>query len=326
MNPWDAAALSVFRNAKDATPAKTTTIANTLATIQRGTYAQAIANLRAMRDVATSEAYSRAKGRLPAVTFGGTFQPTRGKAHLVTHSGIVHGDIDHLTAVRMVEQALSRDPSVAYCFISPSGDGLKLGVRVAPVTTDEAYKHAWQVVSDSFKQRHGVTWDPSGTDISRLCFLSWDTDLFLNPEPTVVMVLPPAHRQAPPSSSSSMAPGGVCPFTGRAASVQQALDAAVALIDRSVPGTRHRARTKAAYLLGGYIGAGLLTSEQASAVLATAVARNTTDLTRALQTITACLEAGRRRPVSFQHSASGQPDPTVPFSLRDTTEGVLWNA
>jgi hypothetical protein len=84
--------------------------------------------------------YDRTKRRLDAVTFGGTFSPNRAKVNLKLHTGIVHGDLDHLTDLDAAKHALTTDPHVLYCFISPSGMGLKVGV--APVGEDDAYKHA----------------------------------------------------------------------------------------------------------------------------------------------------------------------------------------
>jgi hypothetical protein len=76
-------------------------------------------------------AYDRAKAHLPAMTFGGIFLPTRGNGHLQQHSGIVHGDLDHLPNVAAVKQAICADPRTVYAFISPSKEGLKLGVHTS---------------------------------------------------------------------------------------------------------------------------------------------------------------------------------------------------
>ena len=69
-----------------------------------------------------------------------------------------------------------------YCFVSPSGDGLKVGVRIPLVPNDTTYKKYWQAIANYYQHRYGVTWDPSGKDICRLCYVSWDPDLYYNPE------------------------------------------------------------------------------------------------------------------------------------------------
>jgi hypothetical protein len=84
------------------------------------------------------------KARLDAATFAGVFAPKRAKSTLVTHTGLVHGDIDHIADVPVTKHRLCGDVHVAYCFTSPSNAGVKLGVSCPPVADDAAYKAAWQ--------------------------------------------------------------------------------------------------------------------------------------------------------------------------------------
>jgi hypothetical protein len=104
------------------------TVGAVLEAIRTGAYRQTIERLRHLRAVKSDEVYKAAKARLAAATFGGTFAPRRSKATLVQHSSIVHGDLDHLADVQGVSQALCANVHTAYCFVSPSGNGLKLGV------------------------------------------------------------------------------------------------------------------------------------------------------------------------------------------------------
>jgi hypothetical protein len=81
---------------------------------------------------------------------------------------------------------------------------------------------------------------------------------------------------------------------------QRALEAAVAIIDASVPGTRHHARLRAAYLLGGYVAGGVLREGEAYEALRAAVERNTEDLSNALKTVRDGLRDGQERPISLE--------------------------
>jgi hypothetical protein len=130
-------------------------------------------------------AYDRAEASLPAFTFGGLFSPTRGNAYLQQHSGIAHGDLDHLTDVEAAKRAICRNTQTAYAFVSPSATGLKVGVHIPVVADDAAYKHGWQAVATEYARLYAVRWDPSGKDISRLCFASWDPELYWNPDASV---------------------------------------------------------------------------------------------------------------------------------------------
>lgn len=86
---------------------------------------------------------------------------------------------------------------------------------------------------------------------------------------------------------------------------QRAIDIATRIIDESVPpvgdyhGNRHKARTRAAYLLGGYVAGGILMQHEARAALSSAVSRNTSDFNAAMQTVDDCLSAGLSEPITF---------------------------
>jgi hypothetical protein len=298
MSPWLDAELSLFCGAANATPAKTATVGAILHAIQTGCYRQVIEHLRDMRVTQGEDAYQAAKARLAAVTFGGTFAPTRAKVNLLQHSGIVPGDVDHLADVQAVKWRLCGDPHTAYAFVSPSGDGLKLGVWVMPVPDDTAYKHAWQAVVDYYQARYGVAWDPSGKDVCRLCFMSWDPHLYVNTVSHLFPVPPqPVDTPRPLAMPSSRR---IIPGDRREYYARQALDTATKLLDASTPGNRHFWRRKAAYLLGGYVAGGILSAAEARATLAAAVDHNTEHFERSMQTIDDCLEAGLQDPITLE--------------------------
>jgi P4 family phage/plasmid primase-like protien len=185
------ATVSVFASATAKTPLGTQPLGAALGAIQDGTFRKEIEDLRTILRQDGKRAYADAKKRLAALTFCGTFAPTRAKTNLGQHSGVVHADIDHVPAVLATKARLTGDSRVGYVFISPSGDGLKLGVLVPVVSNDSAYKRAWQAVADDFHQRYAVTFDPSGRDICRLCFVSWDPELYINAQPECFVIPPP---------------------------------------------------------------------------------------------------------------------------------------
>jgi hypothetical protein len=300
MSPLCDATISFFRGATDARPVRTVTIDTIVAAIRTGAYRHPIERLRYLRATRGQAAYNAAKQRLDAVTFGGTFAPTRSKTTLVQHSGLVHGDLDHLNDLQAVKQRLCVDPALAYAFVSPGGDGLKVGVHVEPVEEDASYKHAWQILTDYFHTRYGVTWDPSGKDVCRLCFVSWDPTLYINPDAQLFPVPPVPAAQAPPSSMPP-SPRRTVPHDRRDSYARQALDTATRMIDSSTPGNRHFWRRKAAYLLGGYVAGGILTADEARAVLDAAVQRNTAHLQPSLKTIETCLAAGMQEAITLEH-------------------------
>jgi hypothetical protein len=297
-DPLDSIPVNLFRGSTDSKPAAVLTLTEALDAIQHGAYQGRVQWLRALFQAGRKAAYDRAKRRLEAVTFGGTFHPTRGKANLTLHSGLVHGDVDHLDDVEAAKRILAADPHVVDLFTSPSGEGLKVDVLVEPVNSDEAYKHAWQAVADAHAQQYGLTWDPSGKDISRLCYLSWDPALYRNPHAQVFPVPPyaPPPPKPPPSPPAKFA----IPCNRCERYAQQAIQTAAAMIDASTPGNRHFARRKAAELLGGYIAGGIVTEADAYAALEQAVKRNTDDLKRSMKTIADGLSHGQARPITLE--------------------------
>jgi hypothetical protein len=308
---------SYFRGSYDPTPVDTRNLAAVLSAITSDTYAHQITWLRNTLRSHGKGIYDHYKKRLDAVTFGGTFAPTRAKDHLTQHSGLVHLDYDGVHDVAGAKAVLCAVPALAYAFISPSGCGLKVGVRVTPVSDDSAYKHAWQSVADHFEHQYGIMADSSGTDISRLCFVSWDPDAYVNLDAEVFPLplwpevftfesknsspsVPPPRPPLPPPRPAS-------PATDRRAhALQQAITRAVRLIEHSrpatpsTPGTRHRNRLKAARLLGGYVAGGLLTHTEAYAILAAVVRHHTTHFDRSMRTIADGLQYGALAPVYFE--------------------------
>jgi hypothetical protein len=292
---WLSASVSVFPGSRDARPIGTAPVGAVLEAIRTGTYGERIEGLRYLRSIVSGPMYVRLKGRLDAVTFAGTFAPTRARAHLVQHTGLVHGDLDHLPDVEAVKRQLCAAPYTAYAFVSPSGDGLKLGVLTGPVADAVAYTHAWQTVAAHYHREYGVTWDSSGKDVCRLCYLSADPDLFLRPDPLLfpVPALPPA---LPPVATPL--PRHPVPQKCAADAAGRALQVATGMIFASTLGNRHHTRTRAAYLLGGYVAGGLLAEDQAMQALEAAVERNTETLEASLKTIHQCFEAGKERPIA----------------------------
>jgi hypothetical protein len=167
-------------------------------------------------------------------------------------------------------------------------------VRSAPVPNDPAYKHTWQAVADEMHQRHGLTWDVSGKDISRLCFVSFDPEISVNLDTEVVPVSP-----APPPAPRPPQRSVVHHHTRYQGDAERAVRTAVAMIQSAPLGTRHHTRLKAARLLGGYVAGGLLSEEHAYGALAQALVGHTEDLKGAFKTVEDGLAYGKAHPITL---------------------------
>lgn len=154
--------------------------------------------VEAIRSCSDDEARSRMKRALPAFAFAGAFEYVDSKpGHLVTPSGIVTIDLDHVEDYDAVWNRVTASPHTLAAFRSPSGDGIKVLVPVtpAPTTNDEAHR-AYAAVSRLL----GVEPDPSASDIARLCFVSHDPELFTNDSAVEVDLM--ALPEEPPLSTS----------------------------------------------------------------------------------------------------------------------------
>lgn len=113
-----------------------------------------------------------------------------------------------------------------------------------------------------------------------------------------------AQRDA--DSSATISAGDNTALDRRKMYAQQAIDTAIKIIYDSYPpegsksGNRHNARTRAAYLLGGYVGGGLLSYNEAHPVLESAVRANTDNFRAAMKTIDYCLSEGQSEPITYE--------------------------
>ena len=136
-------------------------------------------NATATTDPKAYRAYKETQ--LPAVTFSGTFPKGKRKAqHLAEHSGLITIDIDGLPPEQIPNllAELAQMPHVVLAFVSPSGLGIKVIVRIDPIPiNDLEHKGAYQACLDFFEDlasEYSFEIDTSGKDCSRLCYLSHD--------------------------------------------------------------------------------------------------------------------------------------------------------
>jgi hypothetical protein len=117
------------------------------------------------------------KKKLPAICFSGKFAK-RADSEIIEHSGIICIDFDgfrdeqHLFSKR---EELIND-NYSYCvFISPSGDGLKVLVRVPKDPMNhKKYFNSLQ------KYYNCEQFDVTSKNISRVCYESYDPEIYVN--------------------------------------------------------------------------------------------------------------------------------------------------
>jgi len=139
--------------------------------IQNGTFEKEIKNLRSEID---PEKKKQIKNSLSGVTFCGTFT-SRKKENLKQGSGLAILDFDKLDNSFEFKESLKSNDFIFSCWISPSGNGVKALVKIPVIKNDDEYKLIFKQLVEIFPNL-----DLSGSDITRLCFESYDPDIYIN--------------------------------------------------------------------------------------------------------------------------------------------------
>lgn len=117
------------------------------------------------------------KKTLPAILFSGTFRQ-RNDASVIQHSGLICLDFDKFDTVEQLyqyRQELIEDAYTFSVFTSPSGNGLKVLVKIpADIPNHKSY---FETLKDKYNSPH---FDISCSNISRICFESYDPDIHIN--------------------------------------------------------------------------------------------------------------------------------------------------
>ncbi len=172
--------VSFFVSFTDRQP-KTVKVSELVEEIRAGKWARHINPLRQLKQT-DPEAYDKAKPTLPFFTMAGTFSE-RKKTGFLKPSGYIILDIDGLQAGQLLEirARIEPDQHTAICFLSPSGVGLKVAFKVS-MNNDAECKAAFAAISEYFISEYQIELDPSGKDISRACFVSFDPAIYYNPD------------------------------------------------------------------------------------------------------------------------------------------------
>lgn len=174
--------VSFFRNAKAPSPVEDLSVLTVLERIRSGEYQS---NVNEVLD-APPDKQQEVKGRvLPAFTPAGRFS-RRAKDGLLEHSGLGVLDIDDKSDAEGKKAQLALDPHVYAVFRSPRG-GVKVLFPVLmldpstgelrPPESDDEHKAA---MATAFGHFAAFEPDPSGVDVARLCYVSFDPAPYIN--------------------------------------------------------------------------------------------------------------------------------------------------
>ncbi len=111
------------------------------------------------------------KMNLPCICFSGFFNH-RSKQGVISHSGFICLDFDQVD-INVTKEQLKGDKFIYAYWTSPSGTGVKALVKIPPIID----KHGCYF--DALKEKYPLA-DPLCRNIDRVCYESWDPELYIN--------------------------------------------------------------------------------------------------------------------------------------------------
>ena len=117
------------------------------------------------------------KLNLPSVCFSGKFGKDRTDEQLIEHSGYIVLDFDNVGELRDKQTDIISHPFVYACWVSPSGNGLKALVKIS---SPKKHREHFQALQEVFTDI-----DRSGINPSRVCYESFDSEIYINKEASV---------------------------------------------------------------------------------------------------------------------------------------------
>lgn len=149
-----------------------------------GSFKETIQEIRTTVDETNK---SSLKKTLPAVTISGQFSISRTLNDLINHSGFIHIDFDKVENLDKSMELLKKDPFSFSVFLSPSGNGIKVLVKIS----NNKYEHSkcFKSLEKYYHKEYNLTIDPLCKDITRAMFLSYDPNIFVNEDSEVFEII-----------------------------------------------------------------------------------------------------------------------------------------
>ncbi len=179
--------ISLFNRITDINHPEEYDIDKVLDIIKTGSYYHVAGKVDAVRKAKTKEEKEKAKMKLPAVTWNGTFK-TKNRSDLIHYSSFTALDFDHIQPEKMdgFGKWLQSFQCVYAYYITPSGKGYKA------IILHDNYEplYHYDLYNQLLKLFDCPEIDKSTTDLARGNFLSYDPNLWKNPKPQPFHFIP----------------------------------------------------------------------------------------------------------------------------------------
>lgn len=168
--------VTIFQNAKSPDKPFHVPVTKIIDRIKNGSSQFQVAKIQSCVD---TKSKTELKTQLPSICFSGKFSYRKNEA-LIKHSGLVAIDFDHLGD--KYDDFRSRIINDQYTFIafrSPSGDGMKVVVKIPP--SINTHRRSCNALTEYYREDKLDEFK----DVARVCFESYDPDIFYNPDSRV---------------------------------------------------------------------------------------------------------------------------------------------
>lgn len=169
--------VSLYSRFNNPIPESTRDLFKVLRDIKDGVYVAQIKKVRSL--IGNKEAKDIEKKKLKQIGFGGIFS-SRANDKLISFSGFACLDYDGVTDLIGLKEKINSDAYTFSSWISPSGNGLKVLVKLPKLDNNKDYQSFYIQLTEHYKQYGEL--DLGTKDISRATYYSYDPDLFLNTE------------------------------------------------------------------------------------------------------------------------------------------------
>lgn len=160
--------ITIFKNIFSKEP-HYITIEKALERIKTGVSKPLVMDIRLALD---KEKANKLKLNLPSICFSGKFGNDRKDEQLIQHSGFIVLDFDDISELRDKQTDIISHDFIYACWVSPSGNGLKALVKIAD---GKKHREHFQSLQEIFPEI-----DKSGINVSRVCYESFDPDIYIN--------------------------------------------------------------------------------------------------------------------------------------------------
>lgn len=161
--------IQFYNNVFEKTSEKSIKIFEYLENIKNGIWQDPILKYRAGKTKKTD---------IPCVTVSGTFKDVRNAQNIEKHSGLICMDCDSKDnpEILKIRDQLACDKFIFAFHISVGGFGLALYIKINPTKHLESFQAIGKYLADEYH----ITIDESCKDVSRLRFVSYDPELYIN--------------------------------------------------------------------------------------------------------------------------------------------------